>query len=236
MEPLVKRSSPIGVLARDYLVSLIKQEDILHNKLTDGRTVLLKKQAWARITSKFNAGGYDEKKTEYQLMKIWERVKGKVRYEQEQKRKMRETKMVLDIIGSSYDSDAWPPDRRLSEPLGTTQASKSTAAIVSEDEAVEPSSEPVVIESLDPPQLHNSSATVDKDSMFMHSSSEEQGIVVESLDSSQPHSVSASVDKHSMFTPSSSQQQRSKRNHASVDGMDLMSKRTYWMNNLKLQK
>lgn len=56
-------------------------------------------------------------------------------------------------------------DWRPSDPFGTTQASRDTAVAVNEDEAVEPSSEPVVIESLDSPQLHNSSATVDKDSM-----------------------------------------------------------------------
>ena len=50
-----KRTSPIGVVAKDFLIDIIKQEQILHNKNTNGRIVLLKKQAWARVAEKFNA-------------------------------------------------------------------------------------------------------------------------------------------------------------------------------------
>ena len=50
-----KRTSPIAVVAKDFLIDIIKQEQILHNKNTNGRIVLLKKQAWARVAEKFNA-------------------------------------------------------------------------------------------------------------------------------------------------------------------------------------
>ena len=72
-----KRPSPIGEQAKAYLLELIKQEPVIQNKSTDGKIVLLKKQAWARIAEKFNASGVSQKKTDYQLLKVWERVKAK---------------------------------------------------------------------------------------------------------------------------------------------------------------
>ena len=74
---VVKRTSPIGVVEKDYLLELIRNETILHNKTTDGRVVLMKRAAWTRVASKYNAAGFAEKKTEHQLLKVWERVKAK---------------------------------------------------------------------------------------------------------------------------------------------------------------
>lgn len=77
MAHIDKRSSPISLPARNYLLKLIMREDILLSKATDMRTAQLKRDAWTRVGLRFNAAGLDVYKTEQQLMKIWERHKAR---------------------------------------------------------------------------------------------------------------------------------------------------------------
>lgn len=71
------RTSPISPPERDLLLYLIKEAKVLHNKKTDGRASLLKREAWARITRNFNAHNQGPNRTEKQLRKVWERLKEK---------------------------------------------------------------------------------------------------------------------------------------------------------------
>ena len=51
------------------------EEKILQYRKTDGRVLLEKRIAWARITSHFNAHNLGPKRTEQQLRNVWERLK-----------------------------------------------------------------------------------------------------------------------------------------------------------------
>ena len=72
-----KRSNPIGEIARNFLIDLVQQEEILHSRKTDGRVCVLKKRAWQRVADKFNAAGYGDLKDAQQRLKTWERIKMK---------------------------------------------------------------------------------------------------------------------------------------------------------------
>ncbi|XP_063887238.1 uncharacterized protein LOC135114908 isoform X3 [Scylla paramamosain] len=72
-----RRASPINSLEREHLNKLVRNEIILANESTDGKVMAMKKLAWERVALHFNAAGYCEKRTVYQLQKVWERIKGK---------------------------------------------------------------------------------------------------------------------------------------------------------------
>ncbi|XP_063846494.1 uncharacterized protein LOC135102199 isoform X3 [Scylla paramamosain] len=71
-----RRASPINSLEREHLTKLVRNEIILANESTDGKVMAMKKLAWERVALHFNAAGYCEKRTVYQLQKVWERIKG----------------------------------------------------------------------------------------------------------------------------------------------------------------
>ncbi|KAG7177825.1 uncharacterized protein LOC121859868 isoform X1 [Homarus americanus] len=121
------RTSPITPREREYLVQLIGEEKILKNKDTNGKASSLKREAWIRITSKFNAEAYGPERSDLQIRKIWERLKIKAKKvkasNKQETMKMddgtppqeedEETNKVFNIIadelgdfGNEFDSDA----------------------------------------------------------------------------------------------------------------------------------
>ena len=75
--PASRRASPINEVERDLLIELVGAQPVVSNRSTDGRIVALKKEAWEKIALYMNAAGHGEKRTPYQYMKIWERIKAK---------------------------------------------------------------------------------------------------------------------------------------------------------------
>ncbi|KAK8381920.1 hypothetical protein O3P69_015140 [Scylla paramamosain] len=70
-----QRASPINSLECEHLTKLVQNEIILDNESTDGKIMAMKKLAWERVTLHLNAAGYCEKRTVYQLQKVWECIK-----------------------------------------------------------------------------------------------------------------------------------------------------------------
>ncbi len=66
-----QRASPINSLECEHLTKLVQNEIILDNESTDGKVMAMKKLAWERVALHFNAAGYCEKRTVYQLQKVW---------------------------------------------------------------------------------------------------------------------------------------------------------------------
>ncbi|XP_045101889.1 uncharacterized protein LOC123498640 [Portunus trituberculatus] len=123
------RANPISIPERDLLIQLIRDEKTLENKKTDGKTILQKREAWARITRTFNSHNLGCVRSEHQLKKVWERLKVKAKHEDAlMKRELKrtgdgpppaavsnESDQVLAILGSDiedignpYDLDAMP--------------------------------------------------------------------------------------------------------------------------------
>ena len=75
--PSSRRASPINEVERDLLIELVGAQPVVSNRGTNGRIVALKKEAWEKIALHMNAAGHGEKRTPYQYMKIWERIKAK---------------------------------------------------------------------------------------------------------------------------------------------------------------
>ncbi|XP_050698788.1 myb/SANT-like DNA-binding domain-containing protein 3 [Eriocheir sinensis] len=126
---LSARSSPMSPPERDLLMGLICEEKILQDRRTDGKVVLQKRAAWARITRLFNSHNLGPQRTEQQLKKVWERLKVKAKQEHAVKRREdmrtgggappadlpKESDQVLTIlgtdlhdIGNPFDLDAMP--------------------------------------------------------------------------------------------------------------------------------
>ncbi|XP_050724627.1 uncharacterized protein LOC127002587 [Eriocheir sinensis] len=123
------RTGPISPPARELLLGLIAEEPILLSLKTDGRILLQKREAWAKITEKFNAHNMGPQRSEVQLKKVWERLKVKAKKSKaDLKREVFKTgggdsppdmtsdcEQVLTLlgddindIGNPYDDDALP--------------------------------------------------------------------------------------------------------------------------------
>ncbi|XP_050724432.1 uncharacterized protein LOC127002480 isoform X2 [Eriocheir sinensis] len=143
------RTGPISPPARELLLGLIAEEPILLSLKTDGRILLQKREAWAKITEKFYAHNMGPQRSEVQLKKVWERLKVKAKKSKADfKREVFKTgggapppdmtsdcEQVLTLlgddindIGNPYDDDALPSQPRSdiwcelvsSEPLAPT--------------------------------------------------------------------------------------------------------------------
>ncbi|XP_050704966.1 uncharacterized protein LOC126990388 isoform X2 [Eriocheir sinensis] len=143
------RTGPISPPARELLLGLIAEEPILLSLKTDGRILLQKREAWAKITEKFNAHNMGPQRSEVQLKKVWEQLKVKAKKSKaDLKREVFKTgggapppdmtsdcEQVLTLlgddindIGNPYDDDALPSQPRSdiwcelvsSEPLAPT--------------------------------------------------------------------------------------------------------------------
>ena len=71
------RASPISPHEKEILLGLIMEEEVLQDNKTDGKSVFLKRKAWAKVTQAFNANNLGPVRTEVQLKKVWDRLKVK---------------------------------------------------------------------------------------------------------------------------------------------------------------